>query len=67
MRVAVITPYCGEPIEFLQQCHDSVAAQTHPCLHVMVADGQPLVEIDDWDVDHVSCRSAMRISAPRHA
>jgi hypothetical protein len=53
MRVAVITPYYRERPEFLRQCHDSVAAQSHPCLHVMVADGHPLAELDDWDIDHV--------------
>jgi glycosyltransferase involved in cell wall biosynthesis len=53
MRVAVITPYYRERPEFLKQCHDSVAAQSHPCLHVMVADGDPLAELDDWDIDHV--------------
>jgi hypothetical protein len=53
MRVAVITPYCRESLEMIRQCHDSVARQVHPCLHVMVADGFPLRELDGWPVDHV--------------
>lgn len=41
MRVAVVTPYFREPLEWLEECHDSVLAQTHACTHIMVADGQP--------------------------
>lgn len=53
MRVAVITPYFKEPLEFLRECHESVLRQTHPCLHVMVADGLPQEGINGWQVDHV--------------
>ena len=53
LRVAVITPYHAEPLEMLRQAHDSVLAQTHPCVHVMVADGLPRREVDDWDALHI--------------
>lgn len=39
MRVAVITPYYVEPEDVLTRCIDSVNAQTHPCTHIMIADG----------------------------
>ncbi|MCW9040229.1 MAG: tetratricopeptide repeat protein, partial [Rhodospirillales bacterium] len=45
VKVAVITPYYGEDLEILKRCHDSVATQTHPCTHFMVADGRPKAEI----------------------
>src|SRR5262249_44896329 len=41
MRVAVVTPYFCETDEVLNQCLESVAAQTHPCTHFLVADGFP--------------------------
>lgn len=39
LRVAVITPFHREPDDWLARCIDSVAAQTHPCTHVLVGDG----------------------------
>lgn len=39
MRVAIITPTQGMRRAWLQQCHDSVRAQTHPCTHIVVSDG----------------------------
>lgn len=53
MRVAVITPYHMEDIETLRQCQASVAAQTYPCSHFMVADGFPKPEVEAWPVQHV--------------
>lgn len=41
MNVAVITPYHRETDEKLARCMASVAAQTHPATHFMVADGFP--------------------------
>lgn len=41
MNVAVITPYYRETDEKLARCMASVAAQTHPATHFMVADGFP--------------------------
>lgn len=54
MKVAVITPYFKEPLELLQRCHASVAAQTHPdVVHVMIADGHPRAEVGAWPVRHL--------------
>ncbi len=53
MKVAVITPYYKEPIETLRRCHDSVAAQTHPCTHFMIADGHAVPDLGDWPVEHI--------------
>lgn len=52
-RVAVITPYYREELALLRQCHRSVRAQTLPCLHVLVADGQPRRRLACWDAHHV--------------
>lgn len=40
MKIAVITPCFMESSEILQQCVDSVAAQTVACSHFIVADGR---------------------------
>lgn len=40
-RVAIVTPYYKEEAALLLQCHQSVLDQTHPCTHIMVADGHP--------------------------
>ena len=53
MRVAVITPYAGEPAETLARCCASVRAQTHPCTHVVVADGSPSAEVAGWADQHL--------------
>ena len=52
MRVAVVTPYFREPLEWLEKCHDSVVGQSHPCTHFMVADGFPRSEVATWDLEH---------------
>jgi hypothetical protein len=52
-RVAVITPYYKEPLAQLRQCHDSVLAQSEPCLHVLVADGHRRRRINHWSAEHV--------------
>jgi glycosyltransferase involved in cell wall biosynthesis len=55
MKVAVVTPYYQEPLEVLERCHRSVAAQTYPCTHIMVADGHPRAAVESWDgVEHFS-------------
>ena len=51
--VAVITPYFRESIDILQQNHQSVISQSYPTRHVFVADGEPNLSLDSWDVDHV--------------
>lgn len=53
MRVVVVTPYYREDIEVLRQCHESVIGQSHPCTHLMVADGHPKAEIADWPVQSI--------------
>lgn len=52
-RIAVITPYYREPVEFLDQCRRSVAAQDVAADHIMIADGHPLDIVDQWGVGHV--------------
>ena len=52
-RVAVITPYYKEPLAQLHQCHQSVLAQSEPCLHVLVSDGHPRPRINKWNAEHV--------------
>lgn len=52
-RVAVITPYYKEPLTQLRQCHDSVLAQSEPCLHVLVADGHRRRRLNHWRAEHV--------------
>ena len=52
-RVAVVTPYYKESLTQLRQCHDSVKAQSEPCLHVLVADGHRRWRINHWQAEHV--------------
>jgi glycosyltransferase involved in cell wall biosynthesis len=52
-RIFIVTPYFQEPIEWLRTCHESVLKQAVPCRHVLIADGNPQPEIDDWDVHHI--------------
>src|SRR5690242_4505299 len=54
MRVAVITPYYNESTDWLRRCYESVRAQTHPALHLFVADGIPNAAINDWECDHLT-------------
>jgi glycosyltransferase involved in cell wall biosynthesis len=46
LKIAVVTPYHQEADELILQCHRSVLAQTHPCTHLLVADGhaRPIFE-----------------------
>jgi glycosyltransferase involved in cell wall biosynthesis len=53
MKIAVVTPYYREDLSILRHCHRSVAAQSIPCTHVMVADGFPADDIATWAVEHV--------------
>jgi len=52
-RVAVVTPYYREAEEVLRRCHESVLAQTYPCVHIVVADGHPAAAFDGADALHV--------------
>ncbi|GMQ89455.1 MAG: hypothetical protein BMS9Abin09_0941 [Gammaproteobacteria bacterium] len=53
MKVAVITPYFNAREDWLTQCHESVMRQTHPCTHIMVADGRPQAIVDRLKVQHI--------------
>ena len=53
LRVAVVTPYFTEATPVLRQAHDSVLAQTHPCRHILVADGRPNPAVAGWDAEHI--------------
>ena len=59
MKAAVVTPYFKESLEVLKRCHDSVRAQTVDTFHVMVADGHPRPEIDEWE-------GVLHIKTPPH-
>lgn len=39
MRVAIVVPFHGEPVDQLEQCIQSVFSQTYPCELVLVGDG----------------------------
>src|SRR5205814_1150110 len=52
-KIAVITPYCREPLDVLAQCHESVLAQGAEVDHFMVADGYPREEVNAWNARHV--------------
>lgn len=53
LKIAVVTPYYNESIDILRNCHESVIRQSHECLHILVADGKPLHEINHWHAAHV--------------
>jgi glycosyltransferase involved in cell wall biosynthesis len=53
MRVAVVTPYHKEPRAWLERCLASVRAQTHPCEHLVVADGHAQGWLDGAGVRHL--------------
>lgn len=53
MKVAVVTPYYKESVDYLRQCHESVVNQTVDCTHIMVADGHPNPEVDRWACRHI--------------
>jgi len=58
MKIAVITPYYKESIEFLRQCHQSVLDQNISADHFFVADGFPNEEIMSWNIKHISLPQA---------
>lgn len=53
MRVAVVTPYYQEPRAWLERSLASVRAQSHPCEHIVVADGHAQDWIDSAGVRHL--------------
>ncbi|MBT8605979.1 glycosyltransferase family 2 protein [Polynucleobacter paneuropaeus] len=58
MKIAVITPYFKEPIEFLRQCHESVKTQGVSADHFFIADGFPNEELISWGVKHATLPQA---------
>ena len=51
MKIAIVTPYFKEPREMIERCLRSVAAQSVPVTHFVVADGHA----QDW-LDHAGVR-----------
>ncbi|SNS05113.1 Glycosyl transferase family 2 [Sphingomonas laterariae] len=49
----VVTPYHREPRHLIERCVASVAGQTMPVDHILVADGHPQAWIDDLPVRHI--------------
>ncbi len=59
MKIAVVTPYCREPLEKLRRCHESVRAQDVVSQditvdHILVGDGYPQRTLDAWPVMHMA-------------
>ncbi len=52
-RVAIVTPYYRIEPEKLQRCCESVATQTWPCDHFLVADGEPQTLPTGLNLTHV--------------
>lgn len=52
-RVAIVTPYHGEPLAWIAKAHASVRLQTHAATHILVGDGKPEAAIDTWDAQHI--------------
>ena len=53
LKVAVVTPYFREPDAWLTQGIASVAAQTYPCTHILVADGFPRADLVPNTAQHI--------------
>ncbi|MGE0719012.1 MAG: glycosyltransferase [Alphaproteobacteria bacterium] len=52
-RVAIVTPYHGEPLAWIAKAHASVRLQSHPTTHILVGDGKPEAAVDKWDAQHI--------------
>jgi cellulose synthase/poly-beta-1,6-N-acetylglucosamine synthase-like glycosyltransferase len=44
LKIVIITPFHKTAPDIFRQCCESVANQTYPCTHLVVADGPPLPE-----------------------
>lgn len=53
MNVAIVTPYYKEPRALLERCLQSVAAQSLPVTHFVVADGHAQDWLDEAGVRHL--------------
>jgi hypothetical protein len=47
LKIAVVTPYCNEEDDMVNNCHSSVMHQSYPCTHILVADGHPKSQFDE--------------------
>ena len=54
MKIAVITPYYQESLEYLRQCHQSVVSQGVDVDHFFIADGFPQAELMSWKIKHMT-------------
>jgi len=59
MKIAVITPYYKEPIEFLQKCHESVVNQNVAADHFLIADEHPNNDLSELNIKHVCLPHAL--------
>lgn len=60
LKVAVITPYHGEPEAMLRQGHESVLAQTYPATHILVSDGPGAPFVQGWQAQAMELPVAAR-------
>lgn len=60
LRIAVITPYHGEPEAMLRQGHESVLAQTCPATHILVSDGPGAAFVKRWQAQAMELPVAAR-------
>lgn len=60
MRIAVVTPYSDEPVDWLVRGHASLAGQGHPVTHILVADGEPNPAVAAWADQHIVLRHRHR-------
>uniref|UniRef100_B8HUG1 Glycosyl transferase family 2 n=1 Tax=Cyanothece sp. (strain PCC 7425 / ATCC 29141) TaxID=395961 RepID=B8HUG1_CYAP4 len=51
MKIAVITPFYATPREWLLECIESVKAQTVPCTHFLVSDGNPTIPLQPDELE----------------
>jgi glycosyltransferase involved in cell wall biosynthesis len=57
-RIAVITPYYKEDVNYLTKCHESVIEQGELVDHILVSDGYPNSYIDGLGVKHIKLPSS---------
>ncbi len=53
MKICVVTPYFETNEDWLAQAHASVRAQTVPAHHIIVCDGSPPAQLQDFQGTHV--------------
>jgi hypothetical protein len=53
MKICVVTPYFGTPLDWVIQAHDSVLAQSIPAWHILVCDGSEPAQIPSFRGTHI--------------